>query len=114
MMIKLRVLNDDRVLALVRKGPVGFGAPCGIRTHGPRIRNPVLYPSELRGRTKENQWFFRCEVVSQVDLTAKLTATGAPPVLLPSQRSINFLRRFPHHVRHHVAVRVHREAYITV
>jgi hypothetical protein len=27
-----------------------FGAPCGIRTHGPRIRNPVLYPSELRGR----------------------------------------------------------------
>ena len=25
------------------------GAPCGIRTHGPRIRNPVLYPSELRG-----------------------------------------------------------------
>jgi hypothetical protein len=26
------------------------GAPCGIRTHGPRIRNPVLYPSELRGR----------------------------------------------------------------
>ena len=31
---------------------VGFGAPCGIRTHGPRIRNPVLYPSELRGRSK--------------------------------------------------------------
>jgi hypothetical protein len=27
-----------------------YGAPCGIRTHGPRIRNPVLYPSELRGR----------------------------------------------------------------
>src|SRR6266446_2907261 len=27
------------------------GAPCGIRTHGPRIRNPVLYPSELRGRS---------------------------------------------------------------
>src|SRR5215469_13622116 len=90
------------------------GAPSEIRTRDPRIRNPVLYPSELRGRTKENQWFFRCEVVSQVDLTAKLTATGAPPVLLPSQRSINFLRRFPHHVRHHVAVRVHREAYITV
>src|SRR3984957_20877206 len=26
------------------------GAPCGIRTHDPRIRNPVLYPSELRRR----------------------------------------------------------------
>ena len=26
-------------------------APGGIRTHGPRIRNPVLYPSELRGRS---------------------------------------------------------------
>jgi hypothetical protein len=30
-----------------------FGAPCGIRTHGPRIRNPVLYPSELRGRLEK-------------------------------------------------------------
>ncbi len=26
-------------------------APGGTRTHGPRIRNPVLYPTELRGRT---------------------------------------------------------------
>ena len=25
------------------------GVPGGIRTHGPRIRNPVLYPAELRG-----------------------------------------------------------------
>jgi hypothetical protein len=25
-------------------------APGAIRTHGPRIRNPVLYPPELRGR----------------------------------------------------------------
>ena len=25
-------------------------APGEIRTHGPRIRNPVLYPTELRGR----------------------------------------------------------------
>ena len=24
-------------------------APGAIRTHGPRIRNPVLYPPELRG-----------------------------------------------------------------
>lgn len=27
----------------------GSGVPGGIRTHGPRIRNPVLYPAELRG-----------------------------------------------------------------
>ncbi len=25
--------------------------PGGIRTHGPRIRNPVLYPAELRRHT---------------------------------------------------------------
>ena len=25
------------------------GVPGGIRTHDPRIRNPVLYPTELRG-----------------------------------------------------------------
>src|SRR5208337_634824 len=40
------MLSDDQDLRL--GGSVG-GAPCGIRTHGPRIRNPVLYPSELRG-----------------------------------------------------------------
>jgi hypothetical protein len=27
----------------------GSGVPGEIRTHGPRIRNPVLYPAELRG-----------------------------------------------------------------
>src|SRR5579862_3030307 len=27
-----------------------IGVPGGIRTHGPRIRNPVLYPAELRGQ----------------------------------------------------------------
>jgi hypothetical protein len=26
-----------------------LNAPGAIRTHGPRIRNPVLYPPELRG-----------------------------------------------------------------
>jgi hypothetical protein len=26
-----------------------YNAPGAIRTHGPRIRNPVLYPPELRG-----------------------------------------------------------------
>ncbi len=29
-----------------------FGAPCRIRTCGTRIRNPVLYPTELRGHIK--------------------------------------------------------------
>ncbi len=28
-----------------------LAVPGGIRTHGPRIRNPVLYPAELRRRT---------------------------------------------------------------
>ena len=31
---------------------VEINAPGAIRTHGPRIRNPVLYPPELRGHTK--------------------------------------------------------------
>jgi hypothetical protein len=34
------------------KNPVSMrkeNAPGEIRTHGPRIRNPVLYPTELRG-----------------------------------------------------------------
>ena len=26
-----------------------YGAPEAIRTPGPRIRNPMLYPAELRG-----------------------------------------------------------------
>src|SRR3954466_5194662 len=30
------------------------GVPGGIRTHGPRIRNPVLYPAELRGPRRQN------------------------------------------------------------
>ena len=29
-----------------------LNAPGEIRTHGPRIRNPVLYPTELRGLMK--------------------------------------------------------------
>jgi hypothetical protein len=49
--------------------------------------------------------FSRFEVISQVDLTAKLTATGAAPGLLPSQHRINFLRRFPHHVANGLARR---------
>src|ERR1700722_3229345 len=42
------LLNDNQDFR--DRASDGFGAPCGIRTHGPRIRNPVLYPSELRGR----------------------------------------------------------------
>ena len=32
----------------------GNGVPGGIRTHGPRIRNPVLYPAELRGLARKS------------------------------------------------------------
>ena len=40
------------LLRAAEKARSNDGAPCGIRTHGPRIRNPVLYPSELRGRPR--------------------------------------------------------------
>jgi hypothetical protein len=43
------LLNDNQDFPGIAR-PAEVGAPCGIRTHGPRIRNPVLYPSELRGR----------------------------------------------------------------
>ena len=53
-----------------------YGAPCGIRTHGPRIRNPVLYPSELRGHASKYKAFFGLDRLSRATLTAILTATG--------------------------------------
>jgi|GraSoiStandDraft_16_1057320.scaffolds.fasta_scaffold126518_3 hypothetical protein len=45
-------------------------APGEIRTHGPRIRNPVLYPPELRGHNEDQLatlYFFSC-----VSICAKL------------------------------------------
>ncbi len=46
-----------RELQPVRSGwtlsPDAVSAPGAIRTHDPRIRNPVLYPPELRGRSCE-------------------------------------------------------------
>ena len=44
--------NRDQPIAPKRKHSRENGAPCGIRTHGPRIRNPVLYPTELRAPTR--------------------------------------------------------------
>ena len=37
--------------------PRKISAPGAIRTHGPRIRNPVLYPPELRGRVWKTNVF---------------------------------------------------------
>jgi hypothetical protein len=37
------------------KDPAVFGAPGGIRTPDQRIRNPLLYPSELRARALLNR-----------------------------------------------------------
>ncbi len=34
------------------------GVPGGIRTHDPRIRNPVLCPAELRGRSEDSKHYF--------------------------------------------------------
>ena len=31
-------------------------APCGTRTHDPRIRNPLLYPAELRAQIQKSAW----------------------------------------------------------
>ena len=31
------------------------GAPCMIRTCGPRFRKPVLYPTELRGPGNDSE-----------------------------------------------------------
>lgn len=39
-------------------GPDKNGAPCRIRTCGLRIRNPMLYPTELRG-------LFRMTIISK-------------------------------------------------
>ena len=36
----------------ISPNPFFYGAPGGIRTHGLRIRNPSLYPSELQGLSR--------------------------------------------------------------
>ena len=45
-------VEEDDVVALSGPVPYGwdYGAPGGIRTHDPQIRNLVLYPTELRAR----------------------------------------------------------------
>jgi hypothetical protein len=37
------------------------GAPCMIRTCGPRFRKPVLYPTELRGLMEEKILYYKRE-----------------------------------------------------
>jgi hypothetical protein len=43
--------ESKRLLEGRRLSGENLNAPGAIRTHGPRIRNPVLYPPELRGHT---------------------------------------------------------------
>ena len=38
------------IVQLVEFTKEKLNAPGGIRTHGLRIRNPALYPTELQGR----------------------------------------------------------------
>ncbi len=47
-------------------------APCGTRTHDPRIRNPLLYPAELRAQLKSQLGTVLCSGVParQGDLEA--------------------------------------------
>ena len=49
-------------------------APGEIRTHGPRIRNPVLYPPELRGQT--NGLFAMVALFSTFYLLASFAKLG--------------------------------------
>ena len=45
---------------MTRHSEISIGkisAPGAIRTHGPRIRNPVLYPPELRGPVWKTEIF---------------------------------------------------------
>jgi hypothetical protein len=44
-----RYAVKERVAPVVGEEPYYDGVPGQIRTAGPRIRNPVLYPSELQG-----------------------------------------------------------------
>ena len=49
-------------------------APGEIRTHGPRIRNPVLYPTELRGHKSPRYRLLPSKLVSS--LLSSLLKTG--------------------------------------
>jgi hypothetical protein len=51
------------------------GVPGGIRTHGPRIRNPVLYPAELRGHALfSTRQAMYCPATSPADIPRGRTA----------------------------------------
>src|ERR1700722_10291105 len=40
--------------------PIGSNAPCRTRTCDPRIRNPLLYPAELRAQRKSQLGTLLC------------------------------------------------------
>jgi hypothetical protein len=45
-----------------RKSPITNGAPGGTRTPDQRIRNPLLYPPELRARLRSNSESIPCDL----------------------------------------------------
>jgi hypothetical protein len=53
-----------------------LNAPGEIRTHGPRIRNPVLYPPELRGH-KEYQLLTIIFFILRVNLCQSVSKVKA-------------------------------------
>ncbi len=53
------------------------GAPGGIRTHGPRIRNPVLYPTELRAPRRGYRMTGGVDQESGIESGRILRRTGA-------------------------------------
>ena len=53
------------------------GAPGGIRTHDRRIRNPMLYPTELRAQCVEEKLRDRfCPVRNQADIMHEFAGTA--------------------------------------
>jgi hypothetical protein len=50
-----------------------MNAPGAIRTHDPRIRNPVLYPPELRGQTQNSSTYPRVVALSRPTVTVFVT-----------------------------------------
>ncbi len=59
-------------------------APGAIRTHDPRIRNPMLYPAELRGLRVGQE-----ELTRVTDRPAILMLRTAPALALGGKKSVS-------------------------
>ncbi len=80
----------------MEQSPENIGAPGAIRTRGTRIRNPLLYPAELRGRrtsisgAMEVAWFG--EAVNMLGKNIPLPAGAAGPGLFSFASCLGMVR----------------------